>query len=134
MTCVATDHIELQSYTGLQRCVFERVSAGCAHCPGKNVAMTKTTDLHDRLYVIVESLRFAKQPCAEGLSLLSSSTNGIAGVIVLETQVIEISFEGKRRAERRRRAINAPEELAGKLVIELVFLFAGGLRHECIDF
>src|SRR5437899_1053873 len=133
MPGVAADHIELQAQARLHRGVFERVAAGRADRPGKNVAMTETTDLDDRLYVVVESARFAKQPGAEGLPLLSPRTNGIAGVRVLETQVIEISFEGKRRAQRGRRAVDAPEELAGELVIEVVFLFAGGFRHERID-
>src|SRR5215831_17360733 len=133
MPCVATDHIALQSHARLQRCVFERVSTGCADRPGQNVAMAETTDLDNRLYIVVESLRFAKPPCAEGLSLLSPRTYGIAGVRVLETQVIEIRFEGERRAERGRRAIDAPEELAGELIIELVLLFAGGFGHERID-
>src|SRR5215470_9463672 len=133
MPGVAADHIELQSHAGLQRGVFQRVAARGADRPGQNVALSETTDLDDRLYVVVETIRFAEQPRAEGLSLLSPSTHGIAGVIVLEPQVIEIRFEGQRRAERGRRAIDTPEELAGELIIELVLLFAGGLSHERID-
>src|SRR2546425_11166884 len=126
MACVAADHVELQSHAGLHRRVFERVSAGCADRPGKNVTMTETTDLDDRLDVVVESVRFAKHPCAEGLARLFPGTSGIAGVVVLEAKVIEIHFEVKRCPERGSRAIDAPEELAGELIIELVFLFAGG--------
>src|SRR5712691_8557216 len=133
MTCVAADHVELQSHAGLHRRVFERVSAGCADRPGTNVTMTETTDLDDRLYIVIESVRFAKHPCAEGLALLFPGTSSIAGVVVLEAKVIEIGFEGQRRAERGGRAIDAPEELTGELIIELVFPFAGGLGHERID-
>src|SRR2546428_3624730 len=133
MTCVAAGHVKLQSHAGLHRRVFERVSAGRADRPGTNVTMTETTDLDDRLYIVVESVRFAKHPCAEGVALLFPGTSGIAGAVVLEAKVIKINFEGKRRAERGGRAIDAPEELTGELIIELVFLFAGGPRHERID-
>src|SRR5215831_17837324 len=88
VTCVAADHVELQSHTGLQRRVCERVSAGRADRPGANVAITKMADLDDRLDIVIESMRFAKHPCAEGLSHLFAGTSSIAGVVVLETQVI----------------------------------------------
>src|SRR5262245_66006564 len=113
MTGVAADHIEQQSQARPHRGVFECVAARRPDRPGQNVAMRKTPDLEDRLDVVVESVRFAKPPRAEGLALLASRTTGIAGVVILETQVIEISSEGKRRAERSSRAIDAPEKLAG---------------------
>src|SRR5262245_41577699 len=133
VTGVTINHVELQSQTGLQRRVGERVSAGRADRPGTNVASTEMSDLDDRLYIVVESVRFAKHPCAEGLSHLFAGTSSIAGVLVLETKVIEIGFKVQRRAERGSRDIDAPEQLAGELIIEGVFLFAGGLRHERID-
>src|SRR5262245_20046789 len=133
MICVAADHIEQQSQARPHRCVFECVSAGRTDRPGQNVAMSETTDLEDRLYVVVESVRFAKPPRAEGLALLVPSTTGIDGVIVPEPQVIEISGEGKQRTERRSRAIDAPEKLAGELIIELILLLPRRFRHEGID-
>src|SRR5439155_16546108 len=133
MPGVAADHIELQSQAGLHRGVCERVAAGRADCPGQNIAMAEPPDLEDRLDIVVEAVRFAKHPGAEGLAHLFAGPSGIAGERVLEAQVIEIRFEIKRHAERGRRAIDAPEELAGELIIELLFLVAAGLRHEGID-
>src|SRR5262249_15147107 len=133
LTGVATDHIEQHSQAWRHHCVFERVAAGRTDRPRKYVALTETTDLEDRLDVIVESPRFAKPPGAEGLSLLVSSTTGIAGVRGLQTEVIEISCERQRGAGRGSRAIDDPEERAGNLIIKLISPFAGGFRHDRID-
>src|SRR5262249_14978866 len=131
---IAAHHVELQSHTGLQRHVGERVSAGRADRPGANVASAEMANLNDRLDIVVESVRFAKQPCDEGLSHLFAGTSSIAGVLVPETKVIEIGFEVQWRAERGSRTINTPEQLAGELIVEGVLLVAAGFRHKRIDF
>src|SRR6266550_6698413 len=55
------------------------------------------------------------------------------GLVALESQIIEVCLEAQFRDEHRGCAVEAPEQLIAKLVVERMLFFAGGLGNKCID-
>src|SRR5437016_2441095 len=81
------------------------------------------------------------QPCAEAsvpaeesdtkrLPPLCARARGVAGMVISESQIVQIGAEDGLRNERRRRCVDAPEELAGRLVVELRVPFPGRPCNE----
>src|SRR2546421_4113267 len=55
------------------------------------------------------------------------------GLVALEAQIINVCLEAQFRDEHWGCAIDAPEQLIAKLVVERMLFFAGGLGNKYID-
>src|SRR5437016_5893172 len=126
--CVAARHVRLQAQAGTPRYTFHRVALRRSHRPCENVPRPECSDLEYRLDVIIEACVPAEESDTERLPPLCARARGVAGMVISESQIVQIGAEDDLRNERRRRCVDAPEELAGRLVVELRFPFP---RRPC---
>src|SRR5437899_2933352 len=129
-TRITACHVRLQAESGTPGQAFHRIALRRGQRPRENIPPPERSALKDRLDVLVEACAAPEDADAEGLPRLRTFARGVPRVVVSESQVVEIRAERGPRRERRRRSVDAPEELAVGLVVELRLPFAGRLRNE----